>query len=100
MDSYIQCNLLDNEEVEQLNKYHMDNGQNETNLIGATELAVIAATITTIGDALAMLSAILALKEEAQQQNDQKDQEKRMLNMQKQIDYLTLELTKMKKSKC
>lgn len=81
-----------------MNKYHTD-GQDETNVIGATQLAAIAASITTLGDTLAMFSAFLALKEEAQQLIDQKDQEKKMLTMQKQIDELTLEVMKLKKSK-
>ena len=66
--------------------------QNQTDSESA-KLAVIAGVITTFGDALSTLAAVLALEEARAEQNDAGDSK----NMQKQIDYLTSEIEKMKR---
>ena len=66
--------------------------QNQTDSESA-KLAVIAGVITTFGDALSTLAAVLALEEARQEQNNAGDSN----NMQKQIDYLTSEIEKMKR---
>ena len=60
----------------------------------SAKLAVIAGVITTFGDALSTLAAVLAIeeaREEARQQANTGDNK----NMQKQIDYLTSELVEL-----
>ena len=59
----------------------------------SAKLAVIAGIISTFGDALSTLSAVLAIEEARQEQNNTGDSK----NMQKQIDYLTSELEKIKR---
>ena len=66
----------------------------------SAKLAVIASAISTFGDALATVAAVLALEEsiesdatDAKNQEIQKNQEKQMIKMQKQIDYLTNQLS-------
>ena len=66
--------------------------QNQTDSESA-KLAVIAGVITTFGDALSTLAAVLALEEARQEQNNAGDSK----NMQKQIDYLTSEIEKIKR---
>ncbi|WP_342600985.1 hypothetical protein MHB48_08210 [Psychrobacillus sp. FSL H8-0483] len=63
--------------------------QNTQNVSQAAKLAVIGAAIATVGDAISTIAAILALEDERQEQSDKAD-------MQKQIDYLTTELEKLK----
>jgi len=64
------------------------------------KLAFLGAVITTIGDVISTIAAAMALEEsildDAQQQKDQKEQEQKFQQMQKQIDNLTNELSKMK----
>lgn len=64
------------------------------------KLAFLGAVITTIGDVISTLAAAMALEEsileDAQQQKDQKEQEQKFQQMQKQIDDLTNQLSKMK----
>lgn len=62
----------------------------------AAELAVVADVITTLGYTISTISAILALEAERQNQNQQENDKKNNKNMQKQIDYLTTELGKLK----
>ncbi|ULO06551.1 hypothetical protein H1230_26695 [Paenibacillus sp. 19GGS1-52] len=67
----------------------------------AAKLAIIAGVITTLGDVIATIAATLALEEitnaeNNQDQQGQRDQEKKMLSMQKQIDSLTVQLKKLK----
>lgn len=59
----------------------------------SAKLAVIAAAITTFADALATIAAVLAIEEARQEQADNGDNKK----MQKQINYLTSEIEKIKK---
>ena len=71
---------------------------NENN---AAKLAVIAGIVTTLGDALATMAAVLALEEAAQAQNSNgngghgvsMDQFK---ELEKQVRYLTKEMNKLK----
>ncbi|MCZ8533211.1 hypothetical protein [Psychrobacillus psychrodurans] len=58
----------------------------------AAKIAVIAGAISTFGDALATLSAILAIEEERQEKSGTSDNR----NLQKQIDNLTYEIQKIK----
>ncbi|MGE7921458.1 translation initiation factor 2 [Viridibacillus sp. NPDC093762] len=81
-----------------MNKNQKNLGQDNQNQleIQAAELAVVGAAITTLGDTISTISAILALEAERQEiNNDKKDKEDNK-NMQKQIDYLTSELEKLK----
>lgn len=59
----------------------------------SAKLAVIAGVITTSGDALSTMAAVLALEEARQEQGNTGDSK----NMQKQIDYLTSEIEKIKR---
>lgn len=63
----------------------------------AAELAVVGEVFSIIGDTLSAISAILALEVEQQEQNEKENDKKDNKNMQKQIDYLTTELEKIKK---
>ena len=59
----------------------------------AAKLAVIAGAITTFGDALATMAAVLAIEEARQEKNDSVDNN----SVQKQIDYLSLEMERLKR---
>ncbi|SEP18249.1 hypothetical protein [Paenibacillus sp. OV219] len=67
----------------------------------AAKLTIIAGAIVTLGDFLALVAAALEVEEiaseELQSQQDKSNQEDRMLSMQKQIDYLTIQLSNFKK---
>lgn len=79
------------------NKNISQDNQNQLS-IQAAELAVVGAAITTLGDTIATIAAVLALEAERQEQNNQNDTSKNgNQNMQKQIDYLTIEIEKLKK---
>lgn len=56
----------------------------------SAKLAVIAGAITTFGDALSTMAAVLAIEEARQEQSNTGDSK----NMKKQIDYLTSEIEK------
>lgn len=75
-----------------LNKSNMGLGKKDPNLLTATELDVIASAIVTLGDGLETIAAVLALEEERSLEN----QDMQLKSMQKQIDYLTNELSKIK----
>lgn len=66
------------------------NNQNSNNAITAAELAVLGALLSTFGDAISTISAVLAL-EEARKDNMDNN------NLQKQIDDLSNEVKKLKK---
>ncbi|AMQ06756.1 hypothetical protein [Sporosarcina psychrophila] len=66
------------------------NNKDSNTAIRAAELAVFGEVISTIGDLISTIAAVLALEEARQEEIDNK-------NMQKQIDYLTNELKKLKK---
>ena len=74
------------------NKNFEQNKQNLKTENQSTKLAIIASAVTTFGDALSTLAAILELEEEQQEQRDQEDFKK----MQKQIEFLTTEIEKLK----
>lgn len=74
------------------NKNFDQNSQNLNTESQAAKLAIIATAITTFGDALGTIAAILAFEEEQQEQSDKEE----YIKMQKQIDYLTTEFEKLK----
>lgn len=79
------------------NKNISQDNQNQLS-IQAAELAVVGAAITTLGDTIATIAAVLALEAERLEQNNQNDiSNNGNKNMQKQIDYLTIEIEKLKK---
>ncbi|SEM57629.1 hypothetical protein SAMN04487786_2163 [Paenisporosarcina quisquiliarum] len=81
--------------VIELNKNNFNFEQDNSDLQSdsqAAKIAVIAGAISTFGDALATLSAILAIEEERQEKNGSSDNR----NLQKQIDNLTYEIQKIK----
>ena len=59
----------------------------------SAKLAVIGGAITTLGDALTTMAAALAIEEARQEQGKTGDNK----NIQKQIDYLTSEIEKIKR---
>lgn len=79
-----------------MNKNNLNNRQDisdQQNDSQAAKLAVVAAAITTFGDALATVAAVLALEESRQDNSDSADNK----NLQKQIDHLNEEMRKLKK---
>lgn len=79
---------------ENLHDYLQKNG------INSATLAVIAGIITTLGDALSTLAAIMALEESQQSSNTRHPTN--LVNIQeleRQVQYLTRELHKLKRSK-
>lgn len=62
----------------------------------AAELAVLGEIVSTLGDTISTISALLALEAERQEINNDKKNKEDNKNMQKQIDYLTTELEKLK----
>lgn len=83
------------------------NKDNFTDLLAGMEndsakLAVIAGIITTLGDVLATIAAIMAL-EEAQKSNNNNNNNNNNSNkideLEKQVQYLTKELHKLKHSR-
>lgn len=81
-----------------MNKNNKRLGQADQNELSlqAAELAVVGEVFSIIGDTISAISAILALEVEQQQQNEKENNKKDNNNMQKQIDYLTTELEKLK----
>ena len=67
-----------------------------SNELDSTKLAFIGAAITTIGDLIGTMAAGLAIQEAEQQEKEDapsnKDLQKQMTQMQKQLDYLTRRL--------
>ncbi|MGB3259970.1 hypothetical protein [Paenisporosarcina sp.] len=90
-----------------MNKNHMNSDSNIQNTSlpenRSAKLALIASVISTFGDALATVAAALALEEAAnsntQDLQNQNSQDKQLIQMQKQIDYLTNQVAKLNKSK-
>jgi sensor domain CHASE-containing protein len=74
--------------------------QNDFEEHASDKLAILGSVISTIGDFISTIAAVMALDEsildDAQQQQDQKEQEEKFQKMQKQIDDLKNELSKMK----
>jgi type 1 fimbria pilin len=84
-----------------MNKNTQNDQSTGTQEIDAAKLALIGAALATLGDALQTISAGLALEVLENQKNqtmpDQTDQLKKIEDrMQKQIDHLTNELSKLK----
>jgi len=73
------------------NRENIDqNNQDSNAVIRASELAVIGELVSTLGDVISTIAAVLALEEERQEKSE-------TINMQKQIDNLTNEVRKIKK---
>lgn len=66
------------------------NNQDSNKAISAAELAVLGELVSTFGDVISTISAVLALEEERKEQMDNN-------NLQKQIDHLANEVKKLKK---
>lgn len=68
--------------------------------VSSLKLALIAAAITTIGDGIATIAALTAIDEakiaEKKDTKAQKDLDEKLLKMQKQIDKLSKEISKIK----
>jgi len=73
-------------------RFEQDNSDLQTES-QAAKLAVIAGAITTFGDVLATMAAVLAIEEARQEKNDSVDNN----SVQKQIDYLSLEMERLKR---
>jgi len=90
-------NTRNEQEVKTVEKNSVNNGESGQNSTlpenYSAKLSILASVISTFGDALATVAAVLALEEavEANRQDaiNQKNQEQQMIKMQKQIDYLT-----------
>ncbi|WP_342601213.1 hypothetical protein MHB48_09595 [Psychrobacillus sp. FSL H8-0483] len=79
-----------------MNNKNNNNGQNSPSLQTGNQsavLAVIGSAISTLGDGISTISAILALEEQQQANSNNNDNK----DLQKQIDYLTAEVKKLKK---
>ncbi|SER79220.1 hypothetical protein [Psychrobacillus sp. OK032] len=66
------------------------NNKDSNTVIRAAELAVVGELLSTLGNVISRIASALEVEEERHGQNDNKD-------MQKQIDYLTIELERLKK---
>ncbi|MEK4229258.1 hypothetical protein [Solibacillus sp. FSL H8-0538] len=77
-----------------MNNYNKES----TQFLSASELALLAAAVTTIGDGLAVIAAALALQEESQQQ-EQQPAPTDLKKMQKQIDALSYEIKQLKRQR-
>lgn len=78
-----------------LNNSNFNFEQDNSNLQSdsqAAKLAVIAGAIITFGDALATIASVLAIEEDRQEKSNTSDNK----SLQKQIDYLTSEIKKIK----
>ena len=65
----------------------------------AAKLAGIAGIITTLGDGLATIAAIMALEEAQQSNTSDGSNSNKIDNLEKQVQYLTKELNKLKYSR-
>ncbi|MFF2091589.1 hypothetical protein [Paenibacillus sp. NPDC058174] len=67
----------------------------------AAKLALIGSAVTTLGDFITTIAAVIALEELAVSdildQENQRTQDEKMSNMQKQIDYLSAQLNQLSK---
>ena len=74
-----------------MNNRESNNQANQySNSPSAAELAVLGELLSTVGDVISTISAVLALEEERQEQRENK-------NVQEQLDYLTNEMEIIKK---
>ncbi len=65
-------------------------------MLTSIELELIASAIVTFGDALGTVAIVRAMEEEAQGEISLQNKDEELIRMQKQIDYLTNELSKIK----
>ncbi|MFE8697925.1 hypothetical protein ACFYKT_16410 [Cytobacillus sp. FJAT-53684] len=84
-----------------MNNSDSNSEQNNTSSeLSSLKLALIAAAITTIGDGIATIAALTAIDEakiaEKKDSKAQKDLDEKLLKMQRQIDRLSREMSKMK----
>ncbi|USK54214.1 hypothetical protein LIS82_22005 [Cytobacillus solani] len=84
-----------------MNNSDSNSEQNDTSSeLSSLKLALIAAAITTIGDGIATIAALTAIDEaKIAEKNDskaQKDLDEKLLKMQRQIDRLSREMSKIK----
>jgi septal ring factor EnvC (AmiA/AmiB activator) len=85
-----------------MNKTNTTSDQKEQPAIGLSlKLAVLAAALTTIADAIATVAALEAIDEfnaaDTQAKQDQQELDDKLNKMQRQINILTYELSKIKK---
>lgn len=71
----------------------------DKNGINSATLAVIAGLITTLGDVLSTIAAIMAIEESQQNQSDHPANHVNIHELEKQVKYLTRELNKLKYGK-
>lgn len=87
-------------EATSLNANNKGLGQGQDNSdqlsLQAAELAVLGEIVSTLGDTISTISALLALEAERQEINNDKKNKEDNNDMQKQIVYLTTELEKLK----
>ncbi|TCI99265.1 hypothetical protein [Cytobacillus praedii] len=84
-----------------MNNSDSNSEQNDTSSeLSSLKLALIAAAITTIGDGIATIAALTAIDEakiaEKKDSKAQKDLDEKLLKMQRQIDRLSREMSKIK----
>ncbi|WP_432703105.1 hypothetical protein [Lysinibacillus sphaericus] len=65
----------------------------------AAKLAVLAGVITTLGDVLATIAAIMTLEEAQKSNNNNNNNSNKIDELEKQVQYLTKELHKLKHSR-
>ena len=87
-----------------MNKNNKTSEQTEqTTISSSLRLALLAAALTTLGDALATIAALEAIDEfiaaDIQAKKDQQELDDKLEKMQKQIDGLTYELAQIKKDR-
>ena len=87
-----------------MNKNNKTSEQTEqTTISSSLRLAVIATSLTTLGDAIATIAALEAIDEsiaaDIQAKKDQQELDDKLEKMQNQIDLLTYELTQIKKGR-
>ncbi|MFJ7953522.1 hypothetical protein ACIQZG_18630 [Lysinibacillus sp. NPDC096418] len=71
----------------------LSSGEND-----AAKLAVIAGLITTLGDGLATVAAMMALEETQQSNTSNGSKSNKIAELEKQVQYLSKELNKLKYS--
>ena len=87
-----------------MNKSDKTSEQTEqTTISSSLRLGLLAAALTTLGDALATIAALEAIDEsiaaDIQAKKDQQELDDKLEKMQKQIDRLTYELAQIKKGR-
>jgi hypothetical protein len=81
------------------NQFNLINSNSDNNETIVAKLAVLGGLLSTLGDAISTMSAVLALEELQQTQNNDNDNSHRISELEKQIKYLTKEIDQQKKMK-